>query len=109
MKFRDANLLVDEKSSFTHPPSYTEAVVQRCSVKKVFLEISKNSQKNAYARISSLVKFIEKETLALVFSCEFHEISKNTFLPRAPLVAASTYTLPSFSKNTSRLLLPKSL
>ena len=45
-----------------------EAVVQRCSVKKVFLEISQNSQ---------------------VFSCEFSEISKNTFLHRTPLVAAS--------------------
>ena len=33
--------------------------------------------------------FIEKETLALVFSCEFHEISKNTFLHRLPLVATS--------------------
>ena len=29
-----------------------EAVVQRCSVKKVFLEISQNSQENAYARDS---------------------------------------------------------
>ena len=56
MKFRDANLLVDKKSSFTHPPSYTEAVVQKCSVKKMFLEISKNSLENACARISFLVK-----------------------------------------------------
>ena len=29
-----------------------EAVVQRCSVKKVFLEISQNSQENACARVS---------------------------------------------------------
>ena len=33
--------------------------------------------------------FIKKETLAQVFSCEFSEISKNTFFYRAPLVAAS--------------------
>ena len=33
--------------------------------------------------------FIKKETLAQVFSCEFCEISKNTFLHRTPLVAAS--------------------
>ena len=33
--------------------------------------------------------FIKKETLAQVFSCEFCEISKNTFLYRTPLVAAS--------------------
>ena len=36
-----------------------------------------------------LNKFIKKETLAQVFSCEFCEISRNTFLHRAPLVAAS--------------------
>ena len=30
----------------------TEAVVQRCSVKKVFLEISQNSQENTSVRIS---------------------------------------------------------
>ena len=33
--------------------------------------------------------FIKGETLAQVFSCEFCEISKNTFFYRAPLVAAS--------------------
>ena len=46
--------------------------------------------------VSSLIKlkgsacsFINKETLAQVFSCEFCEISKNTFLHGALLVAAS--------------------
>ena len=33
--------------------------------------------------------FIQKETLAQVFSCEFCEISKNTFSSRTPSVAAS--------------------
>ena len=73
-----------------------ETVVKRCSVKKVFLEISQNSQKNTSARFSFLIKrqvagcnFIEKETLALVFFCEFCEISKNTFFHRTPLVAVS--------------------
>ena len=51
-----------------------EAVVQKCSVKKVFLEISQNSQENTCARDSFLIKlqawgFIKKETLAQVFSC----------------------------------------
>ena len=32
---------------------------------------------------------IKKETLAQVLSCEFYEISKNTFLYRTPLVAVS--------------------
>ena len=33
--------------------------------------------------------FIKKEALAQVLSCEFFEISKNTFFHRTPLVAAS--------------------
>ena len=33
--------------------------------------------------------FVKKETLAQLFSCEFCEISKNTFLHTIPLVAAS--------------------
>ena len=63
-----------------------EAVVQRCSVKKVFLEISQSSQENPCARASFLIKlqaeacnFITKETLTQVFSREFCKISKNTF------------------------------
>ena len=32
---------------------------------------------------------IKKETLAQVFSCEYCEISKNTFFHRTPLIAAS--------------------
>ena len=66
--------------------TFQEAVVQRCSVKKVFLEISQNSQENTFARVSFLIKlqakvyyFIKKETLAQVFFCEFFELSKNTF------------------------------
>ena len=35
---------------------YSEAVVQGCSVKKVFLEISQNSQENTCARVSFLIK-----------------------------------------------------
>ena len=73
-----------------------KAVFQRCSVKKMFLEISQNSQKNTCARVSFLVKlqawaynFVKKDTLAQVFYCESSRISKNTFLYRTPLVAAS--------------------
>ena len=49
---------------------FSEAVVQRCSVKKMFLKISQNSQENACARASFLIKlhvqacnFIKKDTL----------------------------------------------
>ena len=34
----------------------SEAVDRRCSVKKVFLEISQNSQENTCARVSFLIK-----------------------------------------------------
>ena len=69
---------------------------QRCSVKKVFMKISQNSQENTCARASFLIKlqveacnFIKKETLTQVFSCEFCEIFKNTFSYRTPSVAVS--------------------
>ena len=67
--------------------------------KKVFLEFSQNSQENTCARVSFQIKlqasgnFIKKETLAQVFSCEFCEISKNTFSYRTPPVAASVITV----------------
>ena len=35
---------------------YSEAVVQRCSVQKLFLEIPQNSQENTCARVSFLIK-----------------------------------------------------
>ena len=53
----------------------------KCSVKKLFLKISQNSQENTSARVSFLIKlqvsdcnFIKKETLTRAFFCEFCEI-----------------------------------
>ena len=50
----------------------------------MFLEILQNSQENTCAGVSFLTKlqalackFIKKETLAQVFSCEFYEISES--------------------------------
>ena len=61
-----------------------QAVGRRCSVEKVFLEISQSSQENTCARVCFLIglrpsTLFKKETLAHVFSWEFCEISKNTF------------------------------
>ena len=61
-----------------------EAATRGVLCKKVFLEISQNSQESICARASFLIKlqaynFIKKETLVQVFSCEFCEISINTF------------------------------
>ena len=57
-----------------------------CSVEKVFLEISQNSRENNCAKVFFLLK---KKTLTQVFSCEFCEISRNTFSYITPSVAAS--------------------
>ena len=66
----------------------TEAVVWRCSVKKVLLEISPNFESflNKVAGPRTLLKI---EILSQVFSCQFGEIPKNTFSYRKTLVAAS--------------------
>ena len=37
--------------------AFIEAVVRRCSVKKVFLEISQNLQENTCARVSGLLLY----------------------------------------------------
>ena len=110
-------------NQFLFPFEIIRSSHQRCSVKKVFLEISQNSQENTCGRDSFLIKlqascytpaktsknlwfsdvfmgykkegcnFIKKETLAQVFSCEFCEISKNTSFYRTTLVAASEKTI----------------
>ena len=73
------------KSEFKHGFPNPEAVARRCSVKKLLLKISQNSQDNT----CTIVSFFDEveETLAHVFSCVFCEISKNTFFYRTPLVA----------------------
>ena len=75
-------LLVEVLSEHIRP----ETVTRRCSVKKVPLKITQNSQESISVRVSFLIRlqvkacnFIKKETLTQVFSCEFGEIFKNTF------------------------------
>ena len=85
---------------------YSEVVVQWCSVKKVFLEICQNSEKNNSARVSFLIKLLARPATLLkkrlwhrCFPVNFCEISKNTFFHRIPLVAASEYTTtPQFPR-----------
>ena len=85
---------------------------QRCSIKKVFLEISQNShnltkqlhQSLYFNKVSILIKvsglqLIKKDTLAQVFSCEFYEISKNIFFTEHLWTTASVpleTNLPSY-------------
>ena len=85
----------------------TEAVVQRCSVKKVFLEVSQNSQENICTRVSFLIK-LQASDLRTPFS-------KNTFFYKTPLVAASKnnitmQTIAKFASNsTANIKLSKHL
>ena len=72
---------------------------RRCSVKKaVFRKFTKFARKHLcqslfFNKVAGLrpeaCNFIKKETLVQVFSCKFCDISKNTFLHKTPLVAAS--------------------
>ena len=74
----------------------SEAATGRVLWKKVSLEISHNSQENTCARVSFSItwqaadyKFIKKETLAHIFSCELREISKNFFsIEHLPMTAS---------------------
>ena len=81
-------LLIIEEHLFLRTPASSrniiynaEGIVQRCPVKKVLLEILRNSQESTCAR----VPFSNKVA-------EFCEIFKNNFLHRTPLVAASDNT-----------------
>ena len=61
----------------------TEATVRRCSVKKVFLEISQNHlyQSLFFDKVAGLrpATLLTKRLRHIVFSCEFCEIFKNNF------------------------------
>ena len=64
-----------------------EAATGGVLYENLFSEISQNSHENICNRVSFLIKlqakacnFINKETLAQVFSCEFCKISTNIFL-----------------------------
>ena len=86
-----------EKECIWH--AVPETVAQRCSVKEVFLEVWPNSllcQSFFFNEVAGWVvflkkegNFVKKETLALLFSCEFYKISNKTFSYITPPVAAS--------------------
>ena len=64
------------RKSFTKLSVLSEAVVQRCSVKKVFLNILQNLRENTCARVSFLINFIKEGTLAQVFLVNFMKFSR---------------------------------
>ena len=66
-------------SMILNPFVKTEAATRGVLWKKVFLEISQNSQENTCAR----------DDLTQMFSCEFCEISKNIFFTEQLRATAS--------------------
>ena len=74
---------------------YVRSSQRRCSVKKdVLRNFAKFTGKHLYRslffnKVAGLSNFIEKEALAQVFSCEFSEISNNTFFTEHLLATAS--------------------
>ena len=52
----------------------------RCSVKKVLLEISQNSQQKTCARLSFLIKFFKKKLWHRCFPVNFANFLKTPFL-----------------------------
>ena len=74
----------------------------------MFLQISQSSQENTCARVSFLTKlqatvcnFVKIQTLTLVFSYEFCEISKNTFFTEHLRATASQNNGYFFKRSVS--------
>ena len=84
---------------------YLEAVVQRCSVKKVFREISQNSQKNTCVT-SFLIKLQVLLIKRLWHRCFPVNFAK--FL-RAPFIIEHLWCLLLFIKDRETSMMPKDL
>ena len=79
-----------------------EAVVRRCCVKKVFLEISQISQENTWARVSFLIKLQAKLRLQLhqekKIWCKCFPVNFAKFLRTPPLQSTSRRLLLALLK-----------
>ena len=77
---------------------YTEAVTQRCSVKKLLLEILQNSRENTCARVSFLIKlqaalqlYQKRDSGTGVFPMNFAKFLRHLFLQ-----STSGWLLPKY-------------
>ena len=73
-----------------------EAVAKTCSVKKVFLEISQNSQENTCARVSFLIK-LQAEAWHRCFPVNFAKFLRTLFLTEHLWATASPFVLANDS------------
>ena len=79
----------------------TEAVVQRCSVKEVFLKVPQNLQENTFARVSFLINlvastwnFIKKRPWHRCFPVSYAKLLRTPFLTQhVPWLLLSKTTL----------------
>ena len=81
--------------NFSKTSLMREAVAQRCSVKKVFLEISQTSQENTCVRVSFLIRsfFIKKDTLVQVFPVNFAKFLRTPSLTSGGCFCYATYII----------------
>ena len=79
--------------------SYKRSRPEVFSKKRVIRNLAKFTGKRlSYSYKSQPFNFFKKETLAQVLSCQFCEISKNSFLHRTHLLAASCFTISVISR-----------
>ena len=70
---------------------FREDVARRCSIKKLFLKISKNTKTSSWTRLSFLIKFIKREASVQRFSCEFCKMFQSTYFVEHLQTAASDF------------------
>ena len=87
-----------EKDRSSRPEVFCKKDVVRNFAKFTGKHLCQSLFFNKVAGLSLSLNFIKKETLAQVFSCEFCEISNNTFSYRTPPVAASEKILQDHLK-----------
>ena len=74
----------------------TEALVRRCSLKKVFLEISQNSQEFSFLIKLQACNFIKKELLHRCFSANFVKFLRTPILTEQLWWLLLRRTFPNF-------------
>ena len=79
-------MFLEALSYIGHESLPSEAVTQRCSVKKVFLKISQNSQENTCARVSLImlqeppVTLLKKRLWHMCFPANYAKFLRTPFL-----------------------------
>ena len=85
--------------------NWSEAIVQTCSVKMVFLEISQNFQENTCARVSFLIKLQASglRPATLLKKSLWHRYFPGNFVkfPRTPFLTEHLWWLFLFGKATN--------